>query len=56
MLADWGMPEVIVSDRDRKFTSDFWKGLWEAFGTKVAMMTASYPQASGGTERPEPNY
>ena len=29
-----GLPKAIISDRDTKFTSNFWKGIFAAFGTK----------------------
>jgi hypothetical protein len=35
-----GMPTIIVSDRDSKFTSTFWQCLQERLGTKVAMSAA----------------
>ncbi|EAQ86812.1 hypothetical protein CHGG_08065 [Chaetomium globosum CBS 148.51] len=50
-LSDWGVPSAIISDRDRKFTSEFWQGMWESLGTKLLMTAAYHPQSDGLAER-----
>jgi transposase InsO family protein len=46
-----GIPNKIVSDRDTKFTSNFWRGLFKGFGTNMNFITTYHPRSYGKTER-----
>ncbi|KAJ9547520.1 hypothetical protein OSB04_020063 [Centaurea solstitialis] len=46
-----GIPISIISDRDSRFTSQFWQSLQATLGTRVDLSTAYHPQTDGQTER-----
>ena len=46
-----GLPKKIISDRDPKFTSHFWKKISSLLDLKLGISTAFHPQTDGQTER-----
>nr|GEV33756.1 putative reverse transcriptase domain-containing protein [Tanacetum cinerariifolium] len=46
-----GVPVSIISDRDGRFTSHFWKSFNKALGTRLDMSVAYYPETDGQSER-----
>lgn len=47
----FGMPQVIISDRDRIFTSALWQELFKLADVKLNMSSSYHPQTDGQTER-----
>jgi hypothetical protein len=41
------IPKTIVSDRDLKFTSNFWKGLFKGFKMNLNFSTSYHPESDG---------
>lgn len=50
VISKRGLPDVIVSDRDTRITSDFWQILFQSLGSRLNMSTAHHPQTDGQSE------
>ena len=46
-----GVPDTIISDRDPRFTANYYAELTRLLGVKVNMSTARHPQTDGQSER-----
>jgi transposase InsO family protein len=46
-----GIPKTIISDRDMKFTENFWKSLFKGLHAQLNFNTAYHPQTDGKNER-----
>lgn len=50
LFAKHGVPTKIISDRDPKFTSKYWKCLTEVLNVRLNMSTADHPATDGQSE------
>ena len=46
-----GLPESIITDRDRVFTSVFWKEMFKLVGVELHYSSSYHPQTDGQSER-----
>ena len=46
-----GIPRVVISDRDVKLTSTFWKTFFSGLGTQIQISTTYHPQIDREIER-----
>jgi hypothetical protein len=46
-----GLPQAIVSDRDKIFTSNLWRELFKLLETELHVSSAYHPQSDGQSER-----
>ncbi|MBW0551057.1 hypothetical protein O181_090772 [Austropuccinia psidii MF-1] len=47
IISTCGVPKIISSDRDPKFTCELWTNLYDILGTKIDFSTAYHPQTDG---------
>ena len=45
-----GIPNVLISDRNPRFTSKFWKELWRSLGKNLRMGSGFHSESSGQVE------
>nr|GEV84048.1 reverse transcriptase domain-containing protein [Tanacetum cinerariifolium] len=53
IVARRGVPILIISDHDSRFTSRFWQSMQKASGTRLDMSMAYHPQTDSQIDGPE---
>ena len=51
LIYNYSIPRTITSDRDKLFTSNYWKTLTAGISTRLKISTVYYPETDGQTER-----
>jgi transposase InsO family protein len=51
VVSKLGVPVSIISDRDTRSNSRFWRSFQKAFGMRIDLSTAYHPQMDGQSER-----
>ena len=51
IIAEHGVPQVVISDRGPQFASQVWKYILTIMGSKVALAATHHPQSDGQSER-----
>ena len=51
IVAEHGVPSVVISDRGTQFTAALWKAILKDLGAKAALATSHHPQTDGQSER-----
>ena len=50
IVCRFGLPDSIITDRDPRWTSDFWRGIAHFLKTGMSLSSAHHPQHDGQTE------
>ena len=50
IVCKFGLPESIITDRDPRWTTDFWLSIAKALKTKMSLSSSHHPQHDGQTE------
>ena len=48
----WGIPCALISDRDSKFMSSFWRAVFQKLGCELLTSTSYHPQSDGQSKSP----
>ena len=51
LLLNWGLPEAIISDRDRRFIGELWQQVLKLLKVDLLFSTAWHPQTDGQSEK-----
>ena len=50
VFREHGFPLAIISDRDPRFTGDFWQSVFRSLGTRLKMSASDHPKTDGQKE------